>query len=295
MPGSCTDDINDFVVTAGTKQMLRCTVDNKFERLDQFSQNQLNKYRDAKRAGRPAQLRCRKHIQGTATELKCDDCDEYKPLSEFSNASRKASNRSRRCRDCIAWTEADMAGTEPLPAPGAPRAPDEQDYGRYGLQDAEKLDKTKEEDFEDDLASMSINDSTSNTTECGYNHILTSTALETHNDRHQSVGHSSPAYNPSSTPSTPMVTSSSYHQQPRQPIYTAYGHNGEIHKRTQTLISNSDNTSGVPSIKGVSRRGGFVKFDNRRMVPDPPSYLVNQPAEGARPRVYFSDDSEDEA
>lgn len=82
-----------------------CSIDKKWERADQFSNNERKKYLEAKRTGKRYNLRCRKHTQAPAPELTCSNCDEVKQLDGFSNAQRKADPDVRRCRDCIRDTE----------------------------------------------------------------------------------------------------------------------------------------------------------------------------------------------
>lgn len=80
-------------------------MDKKWERMDQFSNNELKKYTNAKRTSRPYNIRCRKHTQAPRLELTCSNCDERKPYEDFSNAQRKEDADLRRCRICVDYTE----------------------------------------------------------------------------------------------------------------------------------------------------------------------------------------------
>lgn len=73
--------------------------------MDQFSNNELKKYADAKRMNKPYSVRCRKHTQACSLELTCSHCDERKPSRDFSNAQRKEVADRRRCRICVNYTE----------------------------------------------------------------------------------------------------------------------------------------------------------------------------------------------
>lgn len=82
-----------------------CSVDEQWERSDQFSNNERRKYLDARRMGKPYNIRCRKHNQAPPPELTCSNCDERKPHEDFSNSQRKADPDVRRCRLCVNYTE----------------------------------------------------------------------------------------------------------------------------------------------------------------------------------------------
>lgn len=87
--------------------------------MDQFSKNELRKYNDAKRMRKTYNIRCRKHTQAPRLELTCSNCQEVKPLEDFSNAQRKEDADRRRCRICVNYTETiDMFENMPVrPSP----------------------------------------------------------------------------------------------------------------------------------------------------------------------------------
>lgn len=80
--------------------------------------------------------------------------------------------------------------------------------------------------------------------------------------------------------------------------YTAYGPNGQVQQRTKTVPSVSAATSvkTVTTVREVPSRGGFAKVKGRRMIPEPPNYLVwDHPDDRKAARKRFSDgESEDE-
>lgn len=275
-----------------------CTVDGKFERRDQFSQNELKRYTEAKRKGNTVHMRCRKHTQGSVFELVCKDCGQAKALNHFSNAARKV-NGSRRCRDCVSWTESDLAGTGPLPAPGAVRAPNEFKFERRGHQGIDEwqyssLDQATSDGLHTGLASMTIND---NTSSGGHDtSVLTSAATKKHT-REQPDSRPGAGYNPSSAPSDLVSTVGLGRTRPsgNHPAqYTAYGPNGEAQKRAQSVITGSDGPSAVSTVKGYSR-GGFAKVEGRKTAPDPPNYLINEHSDEQHRYYYSDDESSDEA
>lgn len=73
--------------------------------MDQYSNNELRKYNDARRMHKAFNIRCRKHSQAPSLELTCSTCHERKPHEDFSNAQRKEDTDRRRCRICVDYTE----------------------------------------------------------------------------------------------------------------------------------------------------------------------------------------------
>lgn len=283
-------------------------VDGRLERMDQFSQNAIKAYKEAKRQGRPYRVRCRHHTQGIVTELKCVSCGQVKAVDLFSNNERKSFNP--RCRDCVAWTEADMPTSAPLPAPGEDRAPDETKFA-LNRRDADESDQEMEE-CSAGMDDMVLNDdatdvsrSVASDIDHGNDGHITYSALSIHNHRVQPRGRAG-TYNPSSAPSAPSDVASTTGTARPSPCadngnqvqgrhYPAYGPDGQVQWRAQSVLSASDATSATTTTAIRESRSGWAKPEGRRTAPDAPNYLVNKhPDEPKQAFRYDDSDSADE-
>lgn len=266
--------------------------------MSNFSNKATAQYQEAKRRGGSYKVKCKQHTGGNVQELQCDDCGEIKPINAFSNASRRA-NSTPRCRDCVSWTEADTAAANPLPAPLESRAPDET-----------KLRRNPRDEFDDEADELSggfetvcihdnvtdFNVGSASSVGRGSGRGLTSSALNYHDYRNSAANRGRSGYNASSAPSTPYdVISATSTERPRATNgkqYTAYGPNGQVQPREQSVISTSDITSVTsPGIAASQSSKGFAKVSGRKAAVVAPDYLTK--AHPDEPKRYYrlDDDS----
>lgn len=266
--------------------------------MSEFSKKANTQYQEARRRGRSYKVMCKRHTDGNVQELLCEDCGEVKPVDAFSNAARKANNMPR-CRDCVSWTEADTTTANPLPAPLEDRAPDET-----------KLRRNPRDEFDDEADElnggfdiMSIHENatdvsrgSASTVGRGNSQGLTSSALNYHNDGTPTVNRGRGAYNPSSAPSAQSdVASTAGTERPRPTNgrqYTAYGPNGQVQPREQSVISMSDITSVTSTDNAAAlNSSGFAKVSGRKAPVVAPDYLTKSRPDEPRRYFPFDDDS----
>ncbi|KAJ4423448.1 hypothetical protein N0V82_001921 [Gnomoniopsis sp. IMI 355080] len=253
-----------------------CSVDKQWERMDQYSNNELKKYNDSKRMHKPYSIRCRKHSQAPRLELTCSTCHERKPHEDFSNAQRKEDADRRRCRICVDYTET-IDLFQNMPVLGEEAAPDNYKFESNGLND-EAEDQLEEAPGSSGLAS----DSGASIAARGRarNVDLTASLLNRQNHfnpRFLREGNSNPSSAPTDTAS---VGADETHRLRRQPqTYTAYGPNGQTQQRTQSVYTVSDtatNITGSSAVTAVAaNRGGWAKPPSRKMPVQAPDFFTH--------------------
>lgn len=258
-----------LVTTAVTDRLARrifCSAGH-YAPMTAFSKRSTTTYKNAQRRGASYQVNCIKHTSGNVQELACEDCGEVKPLNAFSNSARKV-NGSARCRDCVSWTEADTTTANPLPAPLEPRAPDELDF-RLNARD--ELDEEAEV-LVGGMKAMSVVGGTTSVSRTGSGWGLASSG--------QSEG-------------TSIAGSDSVRPRPtRGNLYTAYGPNGQIETRAQSVITTSDTTSVTKTNITTTRSSrGFAKVSGRKAPIVAPDYLTKAHPDEPRRFSRFDDDS----
>lgn len=269
--------------------------------MSDFSNKATTQYQEAKHRGRFCKVVCKRHTGGSIQELRCDDCGEIKSIDAFSNAARKAHN-SPRCRDCVSWTEADTTAANPLPAPLEARAPDET-----------KLRRNPRDEFDDEADELSgggfdimsvhenatdVNRGSASSVSRGNGRCLTSaeSAPNYYDDRIPTLNRGRSGYNPSSAPSNQSdLVSTAGTERPRLTNgkqYTAYGHNGQVQQREQSVISTTDITSVTNmDIAAAQNSKGFAKVSGRKAPVIAPDYLTNTHPDEPRRYYRFDDDS----
>lgn len=239
-----------------------------------FSSSMIQRYRSGK------DITCRKHTQGAVAEIKCVNCHKYKPLKSFSNSERNV-NGSHRCRDCVEWSEADMPGINPLPAPNAQRSVDERELYKRAQQ---AVDGSEEYEKEDDplvelKSAASSTDQASSVgrsshSSIGNSHGLTTYALQNFNASNPAYSRSGQSYHASSAPTdTASTFDTDSTVRPRGHVeFNAYGPEGQIQRRVQSMTAASEITSTSDS-SGVPGRKNWAKPEGRKTGVAAPSYL----------------------
>lgn len=232
-----------------------------------FSKRSSTAYQSAKRKGASYQVNCIKHTSGNVQELACEDCGEIKPLDAFSKAARKV-NGSTRCRDCVSWTEADTTTANPLPAPREPRAPDELD-----LRSNARDELNEEAEFlVGGMEAMFMGDGTTSVSRGGSGWGLASSGQS---DVISLVGSDSVRPRPT-----------------RGNLYTAYGPDGQVEARTQSVGTISDTASVTKTNTTATQSSrGFAKVSGRKAPIVAPDYLTKAHADAPRRFNRFEDDS----
>lgn len=299
---------------------IRCRVDDKYERRDQFSSNQLKKYDEAKRRRKPVEVTCLKHTTGAVLELRCDTCCQVRDINLFSKGSRKVGGR-QDCRDCISWTEADQVGGNPLPMPGGKRDEREWELAQISREEKETLDKVGNMDLSEKNASENAStvktstdfrseyteeeigkkDATTNLhanlTTKNLNKFLKAGAAST-------GGANTARYHPSSAPSDNLSFNVAVpaNRQPAGPKkqsrvqYQAVGPDGRVQTRTQSTVNPSETASVTTMTTAETRgRGNFARPPTRKTNPDPPNYIMRETQNSYIQQGYDSDLSDDEA
>ncbi|ROW04185.1 hypothetical protein VSDG_00818 [Cytospora chrysosperma] len=272
---------------------LKCIADGKWELKEMFSNNMLQKYHSGQ------DITCRKHTQGPVSEIKCVTCYRYRPLNCFSNSARKM-NGSHRCRDCVDWSEADLPGYNPLPAPNAQRSIEERELYQRPQQTIEVSDEYEKEDeyvTEIDGAASSTDQASSaghsNQPLAGNPHGLTTYALQNFNASNPTYSRSGQSYHASSAPTDSASTFGTESTvRPRGHVeFNAYGPEGQAQKRVQSVTAASKMTATSAS-SSVPGRKNWAKPEGRKTGIAPPSYLEYENPDEAG-NCYDSDGSED--
>lgn len=266
--------------------------------MSDFSNNAINKYKQGKSRGKPAVVSCKRHTVGSVQELLCEVCDRIRPIHEFSNASRKTNNTTR-CRDCVSWFESDTSGSIPLPAPLEQRAPDETELISNPYND----DDGGLDEIGNGFNVLTIRDDCTDFTGRSIpvsgddnGNKLTGSTLNTGNDRDAATSHGSVAYNPSSAPSVrsdPMSFRRVEHsRQPQTKQYLAYGPNGQVQPREQSVISTSDAASITTAKTAASQKSkGFAKVSGRKAPLVAPGYMTTLHPDEPKRYYRFEDGS----
>lgn len=258
-----------------------------------FSNNMLQKYHKGQ------EITCRKHTQGPISEIKCVNCYRYKPLNCFSNSARKV-NGSRRCRDCVDWSEADLPGYTPLPAPNAQRSIEERELYQRPQQTTDVSHEYEKEDeymTEIDGGAASIDQVSSvgrsNQSSVGTSNGLTTYALQKFNASNPAHSRSGQSYHASSAPTdSASIFGTEPTVRPRAHVeFNAYGPEGQAQKRVQSVTAASEITATSVS-SGVPGRKNWAKPEGRKTGIAVPSYLEYENPDEAGD-CYDSDGSED--
>lgn len=275
-----------------------CSVDKKWERMDQYSNNELKKYNDAKRMRKPYSIRCRKHTQAPRLELTCSNCNERKPHEDFSNAQRKEDSDRRRCRICVNYTET-IDLFQNMPVLGEDAAPDNYKFDSNGPED-ESEGQLEGGHGVGGLAS----DSGASIAARGRsrNVDLTSSILNRHDYTNPCFPQEGYSIASSAPTDTASIRTNETHRQRGQPqTYLAYGHNGQTQQRAQSTYTVSDTATDVTNSSAATasaaNRSGWAKVNGRKMPVQAPDFLTHgKTDENFAPKRYdYSDSgSEDE-
>lgn len=276
---------------------LKCAGDGKLEKNDMFSNNMLKK----RQFNPNAQITCRKHTAGPATELLCSNCRKHKPVTFFSNAERKSSG-GQRCRACVEWMENDEPGHAPLPAPNSAR--EEVETKPYAQENSLNLAFVDDDDDDDDFFVTDAQDDgfsgswvgrSKESTGAKSGDGLTASNLQSLTN---SAGNSRSAssrgvssYHASSAPtdggSTAGTELTARPSEGRQ--FNAYGPDGQFQKRQAgTAASVASGTS-----RNSSGRNAWAKVPARKTGPSLPRHLEYENPEFVGHEDYDDDDSSD--
>ncbi|CAN8103778.1 unnamed protein product [Discula destructiva] len=276
--------------------LILCSVDNNWERADQYSNNERKKYMDAKRMGDSSfHATCRKHAAMPLTELTCTHCDERKPLEEFSKAERKVLNEHRRCRVCVNYTETLRLYD------GMPGLADHAQSDEFKLKN-EGLRPRRDDESEADLGATLTTEnapSSRGPSSNGRNVELTSSILNTRNKTNlpdlgrERYGTSSALSDLGSVASA--ETRLAREQRP------AYGPVGQSSQRASSSVAVEPETVSVANTTTVTRvpttRSGWPKVSGRKIALEVPDLLLRgRVDEDRQPKryAYDSSGSEDE-
>ncbi|KAK7748046.1 hypothetical protein SLS53_001298 [Cytospora paraplurivora] len=288
---------------------LKCAGDGKWESKDMFSKNMLQKYNCGQ-----GPITCRKHTAGPATEMVCSTCHKTKPLDCFSNANRKV-NGSHRCRACVEWTESDIAGHAPLPAPNTMRSLEEREFYQRPRQTldvfdgAQQLDDGDEEEGEgeEDEFLVEVTDGAfvsdgvssvggSTRTPAGNTTSLTSYALKNFNASDVASSRGDQSYHASSAPTdTASTVGTAFTVGRRNHVqFNAYGPDGQVQKRVQSTTAASVTTATTVSSTDAPGRKNWPKVASRKVGHSAPSYLQYENPDEVGQCDDDSDESADE-
>ncbi|ROW12928.1 hypothetical protein VPNG_04647 [Cytospora leucostoma] len=283
---------------------LKCAGDGKWESKDMFSKNMLQKYN---RGQRP--ITCRKHTAGPATEMVCSTCHKTKPLDCFSNANRKV-NGNRRCRACVEWTESDVAGHAPLPAPNNMRSLEEREFYQRPRQTLDVFDGAQQHDnggHEDEEYRVEVTEGVfisdgassvgqSTTTPADTTTSLTSYALKNFNASDAASSRGGQSYHASSAPTDTASTIGTASTVGRRNYvqFNAYGPDGQVQKRVQSTTAASVTTATTVSSTDVPGRKNWPKVASRKVGLSTPAYLQYENPDEVGQCDNDSDESADE-
>lgn len=276
---------------------LKCAADGKLEKSDMFSNNMLKK----RQFNPSAQITCRKHTAGPATELLCSNCRKHKPVIFFSNAERKASG-GQRCRACVEWMENDAPGHVPLPAPNSAREENElEPYSEKNTLNLAFVDSDDDDDFVTEAQDGGFSGSwvgrSKESTGAKSGDGLTASNLQYLDGSGTSRSASSRgvgSYHASSAPTDAASTAGT--EVTARPSegrrFNAYGPDGQLQKRQAgTAASVASGTSRTS--RSSSGRNAWAKVPARKTGPSLPRHLEYENPEFVGHEDYDDDDSSD--